>query len=97
MILSISFFQRKDVDVDREDASYWIEKAPKDKTHRLELVKEYPDIGLYEKDLQKYGFKGGRSLQQPMCRNLELLNYIEDCFQKKLVESERTVFVTYGL
>lgn len=70
------------VDVDREDASYWIEKAPKDKTHRLQRVEKCSGIGLHEKDLQMYGFKGGRSLQHPMCGNLELLNYIEDCFQK---------------
>ena len=71
------------VDVDREDASYWIEKAPKDKTHRLELVTEYSGKGLHEKDLQMYGFKGGRSLQHPMCGNLELLNYIETCFKNR--------------
>ena len=68
------------VDVSREDASYWIEDAPKDKTHRLQLIDESSAKGLHEEDLKVYGFKGGRSLQHPMCGNLKLLDYIDSRF-----------------
>lgn len=65
---------------ERQDSSYWIEEAPNDMTFRLELVDEYFGYELDEIELKMHGFKGGRSLQRPMCRNQELFEYIAECF-----------------
>lgn len=66
----------------REDSQFWVEKAPNDITFRLELVKEYVGNNLFESDLVKHGFKGGRSLQHPMKENKDLLEYINGEFEK---------------
>lgn len=64
----------------REDSHYWIEKAPQQPTYRLRLVKESDGSQLHEKDLEQYGFKGGRSLQHPLKGNKALLEYISNIF-----------------
>lgn len=65
---------------DRADSKYWIENAPKELTWRLEAIQEYTGLALDEVSLKKHGFKGGRSLQRPMCNNPELFEYIESQF-----------------
>lgn len=49
-------------------------------TWRLEAVQEYEGNELNEESLMKHGFKGGKSLQHPMCNNDELFSYIEAQF-----------------
>lgn len=61
---------------ERSDSKYWIESAPKEITWRLEAIQEYTGGALDEDSLKKHGFKGGRSLQHPMCNNPELFEYI---------------------
>lgn len=65
---------------ERADSKYWIEKAPKDITWRLRAIQEYKGDALDEDSLMQHGFKGGRSLQHPMCNNPELFEYIEEQF-----------------
>lgn len=65
----------------RRDSKYWVEKAPKDLTWRLEKVKENTGDDLDESLLIINGFKGGRSIQHPLYRNKELLDYIDSCFE----------------
>lgn len=64
----------------REDKEFWIEKAPDDKTYKLELLAESNRSLLTESDLLQYGFKGGKSLEIPNCHNIELINYIKSVF-----------------
>lgn len=64
----------------REDADYWVEKAPSDITYRLALSEEYSGDKLEEPLLFRHGFKGGRSLETPSCRNKELMDYIRSVF-----------------
>ncbi|WP_297068377.1 hypothetical protein [uncultured Duncaniella sp.] len=65
---------------ERSDSKFWVENAPKDITWRLEAIQEFTGDTLDEDSLKKYGFKGGRSLQHPMCNNPELFEYIEEQF-----------------
>lgn len=64
----------------RADGKYWIEKPPIHLTWRLKAVEEYIGDSLDESTLKSYGFKGGKSLQHPMCNNPELFAYIESQF-----------------
>lgn len=64
----------------REDKEFWIEKAPDDKTYKLELLAESNRSRLTEPDLLQHGFKGGKSLEIPNCNNMELINYIKSIF-----------------
>lgn len=66
----------------RADGKYWIEKPPMQLTWRLEAVQENLGNKLNESELLQHGFKGGRSLQHPMCSNPELFSYIESQFTK---------------
>ena len=75
--------QVTEIDVERGDSKYWIGKAPVDNTHKLQLIQEYMGDELNERELMKYGFKGGRSIQTPMFKNHELIKYIDSCFQKQ--------------
>lgn len=65
---------------ERSDSKYWVESAPNDITWRLEAIMEYNGDALDEDSLKKHGFKGGRSLQHPMCNNPDLFDYIENQF-----------------
>lgn len=64
----------------REDKEFWIEKAPNDRTYKLELLAESNRSRLTESDLLQHGFKGGKSLEIPNCNNMELINYIKSVF-----------------
>ena len=64
----------------REDKEFWIEKAPDDKTYKLELLAESNRSRLTESDLLQHGFNGGKSLEIPNCNNMELINYIKSVF-----------------
>ena len=66
--------------VEREDQTFWVEKAPSDKTYRLELLEEYDGTLLSEQEMFKHGFKGGKSLEIPNCNNKQLLDYIKVVF-----------------
>lgn len=66
----------------RADGKYWVEKPPMHTTWRLEAVQEYTGDALDERHLLQHGFKGGRSLQHPMCNNPELFDFIESEFDK---------------
>ena len=61
----------------REDQVFWVEKAPNDITYKLELLEEYNGTMLSEQELCRHGFKGGRSLEIPICNNKELICYIK--------------------
>ena len=61
----------------REDQTFWVEKAPDDITYKLELLEEYNGTMLFEQELCRHGFKGGRSLEIPICNNKELIFYIK--------------------
>ena len=64
----------------RQDKDLWIEKAPNDKTYKLELLEEYNGSQLAEAVLLQHGFKGGKSLEIPNCNNLQLIKYIKSIF-----------------
>ncbi len=64
----------------RADQKYWLESPPMQMTWRLKAIQEYVGNELNEQTLKIYGFKGGRSLQRPMCNNPKLFNYIESKF-----------------
>jgi len=66
----------------RADGKYWIEKPPMHLTWRLKALEEYIGDSLDESTLKSHGFKGGKSLQHPMCNNPELFAYIESQFAK---------------
>lgn len=65
-------------DCEREDVSYWIEKAPKDKTYKIKFIAEYEGDKLNKSELYKHGFKG--YLRHPLCNNKELIDYIKSIF-----------------
>lgn len=69
-----------DKDCRREDSMYWIEPAPNDSTYKLELVSEYNGSELSENELKKHGFNGGRSIENPMYQNIQLIDYIDNEF-----------------
>ena len=71
------------VNVPRTDQKYWITAPSNSLTCRLELITEYNGEHLNEEELKKHGFKGGGSIEQPMCGNKELLDYIEEIFSKQ--------------
>lgn len=60
---------------EREDQSFWVATPPNDITYKLELLEEYEGTMLSEKELCKYGLKGGKSLEVPNCNNKELIGY----------------------
>lgn len=66
----------------RADGGYWLQEPPMHMCWRLEAVAEHSGGKLDEKDLMNHGFKGGRSLQRPVCGNSELLDYIESEFNR---------------
>ena len=64
----------------REDQAYWVETPPNDITYKLELLEEYDGAKLNESVLSEHGFTGGKSLEGPIYKNKELLNYIKSIF-----------------
>lgn len=69
-----------EVGVPREDQAYWNITPPDDKTCKLQLVAEYDGDALNESVLIEHGFKGGGSIELPLCGNTKLLDYIEEQF-----------------
>jgi hypothetical protein len=45
-------------------------------------VAEYEGDALDESMLMEHGFKGGGSIELPLCGNTQLLDYIEEQFNK---------------
>ena len=72
-----------EVGVRRSDFQYWHIKPNDGYTCKLEYVAEYNGEALSEEELRKHGFKGGGSIELPMCGNTELLDYIEEQFNNK--------------
>lgn len=71
------------VNVPRTDQKYWNFTPSNTPTCKLDFVAEYNGELLNEEELKKNGFKGGGSIELPMCGNKELLDYIEEIFTKK--------------
>lgn len=71
-----------EVGVPRADKAYWNVTPPDDKTCKLQLVAEYDGDALNESVLKEHGFKGGGSIELPLCGNTQLLDYIEEQFIK---------------
>ena len=71
-------FQMEVVEINckREDQRYWVTDAPDDNTCKLKAIKEYYGDKLNERELEKHGFQGGRSIETPMYKNEVLFNYI---------------------
>lgn len=69
--------------VPRTDQKYWSVPTSNSLTCKLDFVAEYNGDLLSEDELKKHGFKGGGSIEQPMCGNMELLDYIEEVFTKQ--------------
>lgn len=65
----------------RADGRYWKITPPNDVTWRLKSVQEYVGQALDEPMMRLNGFKGGGSIQTPMCNNPELFEYIEAQFE----------------
>lgn len=66
--------------VKREDNDFCISLSKDDITYRLRFVAEYNGQLLHEYELEKRGFKGGRSIEKPSCRRDEYMDYIESVF-----------------
>lgn len=66
--------------IPRSDHKYWSIAPHDSRTCKLDFVAEYNGELLNEDELKKHGFKGGGSIEQPMCGNKTLLDYIEDIF-----------------
>ena len=71
------------VGIPRTDQKYWSNTPSNSPTCKLDFVAEYNGELLNEEELKKHGFKGGGSIEQPMCGNRELLDYIEEIFTKE--------------
>lgn len=71
-----------EVGVPRADKAYWNIPPSDDKTCKLQLVAEYDGDALNESVLMEHGFKGGGSIELPLCGNTQLLDYIEEQFNK---------------
>lgn len=68
----------------RADGEYRIDGGSRDNlTYKLELAEESDYDGLREEYLLLHGFKGGKSIQQPIYNNPELFEYIADCFSNE--------------
>lgn len=70
-----------EVNVQREDLRYWTVKPTDGLTCKLELVAEYEGNALSATEMMKHGFKGGGSIELPLCNNVQLLDYIEEQFK----------------
>lgn len=66
--------------IKREDMDYCISLLPEDITYRLRFVSEYNGNLLGETELIKRGFKGGRSIQKPTCKESEYMDFIKSVF-----------------
>ena len=71
-----------DKDCKRSDSSYWQITPTPHLTYKLVLIDEYSGHELDDKVLKEHGFSDGRSIENPMCNNTTLLQYISDTFDK---------------
>ena len=69
------------IKIQREDWEYWYVTPTEGLSCKLELVAEYNGTLLTSVEMKKHGFKGGRSIELPMCNNDQLLDYIEEQFK----------------
>lgn len=68
------------VNVPRSDHNYWSNRPSDNPTCQLTLISEYNGELLCENKLKSHGFKGGGSIELPLCGNTLLLDYIEYIF-----------------
>jgi hypothetical protein len=66
-------------DCKREDQEFWIETPPKGLTYKFKFLKEYKENLLSEAELEKHGLKPN-GLQNAICNNKPLLDYIQSMF-----------------
>ncbi len=64
----------------REDNDYCLSLSQNDITYRLRYVAEYNGRLLNEDELTARGFKGGRSIEKPSCKEGEYMDYIKSVF-----------------
>ena len=69
--------------VPRKDQAYWSTPPSDDFTCKLKFIAEYEGDALNEAVLMEQGFKGGGSIELPLCGNAQLLDYIESKFNEK--------------
>ena len=69
------------LNVRRKDKGYWI--TPQEEIAcKLKLSAVYKGKSLTAAQLRLHGFKGEKSIKLPICRNTQLLDYIEEQFQE---------------
>lgn len=66
--------------IPRQDGRFWITLPPNDLTYKVQLLATYNGTLLDERHLLRYGFNGGRSLQHPIYKNKQLINYVAGIF-----------------
>lgn len=66
--------------IKREDNDYCLSLSQNDITYRLRYVAEYNGRLLNEDELTTRGFKGGKSIEKPSCKEGEYMNYINSVF-----------------
>ena len=73
----------------RQDSKYWHVSVSEGTSYKLEVIAENDSDALHETILADYGFKGGRSLQHPLFKNIKLLNYIASIYDSSHTENPR--------
>ncbi len=68
-----------DQDCKREDQKFWIETPREGLTYKLKFLEEYKGKLLSEVELEKHGLKHN-SMQNAICNNKPLLDYIQSMF-----------------
>jgi hypothetical protein len=66
-------------DCEREDQKFWIVTPPKGSTYKFKFLQEYKGNLLSEAELEKHGLKHN-SMQNAICNNKPLLDYIQSIF-----------------
>lgn len=66
--------------IPRQDGRFWIMSPPNDMTYKVKLLNTYNGTMLNERHLLQHGFNGGRSLQHPIYKNKQLIDYVTSIF-----------------
>lgn len=66
--------------VPRSDGKFWKIPPPVDLTYKVKLLDTYNGTKLNEQHLLQHGFNGGRSLQHPIYKNKQLIDYVTSIF-----------------
>ena len=66
--------------VPRSDCQFWKISPPNDMTYKVKRLGIYNGILLDERHLLQNGFHGGRSLQHPIYKNKQLIDYVTSIF-----------------